>query len=103
MVIIKVMLKAAEGKTISLNADGTTADLTIPPGALLQDTEIMARISAPASVPEPGLIDGKTYDLGPAGLEFVAGKWADLPSRTTQVIRPSITDRRTGSLGTARP
>lgn len=59
---IDVVVKSAEGGIVS---DGQNATLTIPPGALAEDTEITLAILAGNSKTL-----GKIYDFGPDGLNF---------------------------------
>ena len=71
---------AAQGGTVT--AGGAT--LTIPPGALSQDTTITVTITSPgSSLPDSSTIRGSVFDLGPDGTTFITPATLTLPMDAT--------------------
>ncbi len=66
----KVMATAAEGGELALPESGIT--LSIPAGALSEDTEITAEIISKKGLPEASSLAGNVVEFGPDGLTFNA-------------------------------
>lgn len=65
-----VKATAAEGGELSLPESGVT--LSIPAGALAEDTEISAEVVSKKDLPEAANLGGNVVEFGPDGLTFLA-------------------------------
>jgi hypothetical protein len=72
---VEVAVGAAEGGEVAIG----NATLTIPGGALAEDTTITATTVEPDGLPDADTLTGLAYDLGPAGLQFLTPVTLELP------------------------
>lgn len=79
-------IKAADGGTIT--ADGLK--LTIPPGALMADTNITVGVSDGAALPGASTLVAKVYELGPTGTMFLKPVALTIDFDTTKLVSPKV-------------
>jgi hypothetical protein len=75
---VSVDVSAEAGGEVEVGA----AKLTIPAGALAEDTTITAESKSPSGLPDSATLTGLQYDFGPDGLTFLAPVTLELPVGT---------------------